>query len=303
MMKFLAVFFCMSLMISNANAEAFSYNPSHPCFKTLYDWGDEHESEYDITVYFDTAIPRENEKQNWLDGNGSSGKDGEKAGENLLDCIGELRTELSKIEADHSNLRIFMLATADGQGRRHNYNNDALSQRRLEVVKTLVKDVLGDVKILDDGRYAGAVNAGVNDSSNQDERAVRILVSYGITPIPDSIQTLVAATGTVRTERKINFEQDAATVARRNVYNASQLLNGILNRQDVSVWKNKDGGFNTSRLVSDSVAGVVLGTAGGLIVSNVVKKNQLNSGYENIRCTIGGQVVAGYGDEFVVGPR
>lgn len=68
-----------------------------------------------------------------------------------------------------------------------------------------------------------------------------------------------------------------------------------------SVWKTADGGFNYARLASDSIAGVVLGTAGGLITSKVVKKNQLKRGFENVSCTIGGQSVASYGDEFTVG--
>jgi len=68
-----------------------------------------------------------------------------------------------------------------------------------------------------------------------------------------------------------------------------------------SVWKNKDGGFNTARLASDGIAGVVLGTAGGLITSNVIKKNQIKGGFEDIKCTIGGQTVADWGDEFQAG--
>lgn len=68
-----------------------------------------------------------------------------------------------------------------------------------------------------------------------------------------------------------------------------------------SVWKDKSGNFNTARLASDSIAGVVLGTAGGLITSNVVKKNQIESGFEDIKCTIGGQNVADWGDQFRVG--
>ena len=81
------------------------------------------------------------------------------------------------------------------------------------------------------------------------------------------------------------------------VSNLNRLKDGL----NTSVWKNKEGNFNTSRLVSDSVAGVVLGTAGGLITSNVIKKNQVKGGFEDIKCSIRGQVVAGYGDEFQVG--
>jgi len=68
-----------------------------------------------------------------------------------------------------------------------------------------------------------------------------------------------------------------------------------------SVWKDKEGNFNKARLASDSIAGVVLGTAGGLITSHVVKKNQVKSGFEDLQCTVGGQKVADWGDEFTVG--
>ena len=70
-----------------------------------------------------------------------------------------------------------------------------------------------------------------------------------------------------------------------------------------SKWRNSEGKFNTARLASDSIAGVVLGTAGGLITSHLVKKNQVKKGFEDIQCTIGGQKVAEWGDEFTVGIR
>ncbi len=67
-----------------------------------------------------------------------------------------------------------------------------------------------------------------------------------------------------------------------------------------SAWTDDDGGFNTARLVSDSVAGVVLGTVGGVVTSSIIKKNQLKKGFEDLKCTIGGQNVASYGDQFNV---
>ena len=79
-------------------------------------------------------------------------------------------------------------------------------------------------------------------------------------------------------------------------------LDGIMNGFKVSVWKDAEGNFNTARLASDSIAGVVLGTVGGVVTSVVVKKNQLKKGFEAIQCAIGGQTVADYNDEFVVGP-
>ena len=79
-------------------------------------------------------------------------------------------------------------------------------------------------------------------------------------------------------------------------------LDGIMSGLKVSVWKDEEGNFNTARLASDSIAGVVLGTVGGVVTSVVVKKNQIKKGFEAIQCAIGGQTVANYGDEFVVGP-
>ncbi len=78
-------------------------------------------------------------------------------------------------------------------------------------------------------------------------------------------------------------------------------LNGISDSMGRSRWKNAEGKFNTSRLASDSIAGVVLGTVGGVITSNVIKKNQVSNGLEDINCTVGGQRVADYGDQFRVG--
>ncbi len=72
---------------------------------------------------------------------------------------------------------------------------------------------------------------------------------------------------------------------------------------NVSVWKDEKGGFNTARLASDSVAGVVLGTVGGVVTSNIIKKNQIKNGFEDLKCTINGQDVATYGDEFRVGVK
>ena len=78
-------------------------------------------------------------------------------------------------------------------------------------------------------------------------------------------------------------------------------MDSISNGFEVSVWKNAEGEFNTARLASDSIAAVVLGTAGGLITSSVMKKHQVEDGFEDLKCVIGGQSVAGWGDEFRVG--
>ncbi len=94
----------------------------------------------------------------------------------------------------------------------------------------------------------------------------------------------------VTTETKVDIIKDAGAA-----------LNAIFEDFDVSVWRDAEGKFNTARLASDSIAAVVLGTAGGLITSSVMKKHQVEDGFEDLQCTVGGQPVAGYGDEFRVG--
>ena len=91
------------------------------------------------------------------------------------------------------------------------------------------------------------------------------------------------------------------TVATRKIGGALEDLRAFVADLEVSKWKDAEGNFNTARLASDLTAGVVLGTAGALITSSVVKKNQVENGFEDISCTIGGQTVADWGDEFTVG--
>ncbi len=89
--------------------------------------------------------------------------------------------------------------------------------------------------------------------------------------------------------------------SKSKISTAVEKLDEISEKFEDSVWKTAEGKFNTSRLISDSFAGVVLGTAGGLITSKVVKKNQVENGFEDIECSIGGQKVADWGDQFRVG--
>ena len=69
---------------------------------------------------------------------------------------------------------------------------------------------------------------------------------------------------------------------------------------DRSVWKNADGSFNAARLASDLTAGVVLGTVGGVVSGVLIKKSQVEKGFDALNCTINGQKVADWGDEFSV---
>jgi hypothetical protein len=74
-------------------------------------------------------------------------------------------------------------------------------------------------------------------------------------------------------------------------------------KQNRNVWRDKDGNFNTARLASDLTAGVVLGTVGGVVSGVVIKKKQVEKGFDALHCTVGGQTVADWGDTFTVGLR
>ena len=69
---------------------------------------------------------------------------------------------------------------------------------------------------------------------------------------------------------------------------------------NLNVWRDRDGNFNTTRLISDTTAGVVLGTVGGIVSGKVIKKKQLEKGFDALHCVVGGQKMADYGDTFQV---
>lgn len=99
------------------------------------------------------------------------------------------------------------------------------------------------------------------------------------------------------------FEKNryAADEKRKSIKDIISQLNEMSENMGRSHWKNADGNFNVARLASDSVAGVVLGTIGGVVTSNIIKKNQVKGGFEDINCVVGGQRVAGFADQFQVG--
>jgi hypothetical protein len=104
--------------------------------------------------------------------------------------------------------------------------------------------------------------------------------------------------------------EDPAIVAARNAENARVAKQKIENvhaklkrKQDtfkVSAWKDADGQFNTARLASDSIAGAAVGAVGGLLINKHVKKNQVEDGFEALGCTVKGETVAQWGEEFSI---
>ena len=73
-------------------------------------------------------------------------------------------------------------------------------------------------------------------------------------------------------EQKANDRKHRITESTGIISNASKRLDELMANLKVTVWKNAEGNFNTARLASDSIAGVVLGTAGGIITSKLGKK-------------------------------
>ena len=87
--------------------------------------------------------------------------------------------------------------------------------------------------------------------------------------------------------------------------NARKTINDFFDKADekASGWKDATGKVNTKRIASDVTAGVVLGTVGGVISGMVIKKKQVEKGFEVLHCAVGGQSVANWGDTFSVGLR
>lgn len=99
-------------------------------------------------------------------------------------------------------------------------------------------------------------------------------------------------------ERQRQINEAAARV--KDAYGK---LTGMSDSFGISVWKNSEGNFNTSRLASDMIVTSISGIAGGLITNSVVKKNQVKKGFESIGCYVGSDRLADWGDEFVVGRK
>jgi F0F1-type ATP synthase assembly protein I len=107
----------------------------------------------------------------------------------------------------------------------------------------------------------------------------------------------------IERQREEERKQQAKNALQSQISNHAATISGIKTAhsgEKASVWKNNEGKFNTTRLLSDSIAGVALGTVGGLVVNKVVKKNQLESGFEDIGCHIGSERVADFDDQFEV---
>ena len=167
------------------------------------------------------------------------------------------------------------------------YKGDICDEKTIEALDALIK-VLPDDSSLKQAQE-------ICNSDKQDKMLFRSQRQQIMAAMADAIANYPKETKTV--VEKLPADLSAEILADSIIAVRDSLVAGK------SVWKTKTGDFNYARLASDSIAGVVLGTAGGIITSNVVKKNQIKTGFEDVMCTVGGQNVANWGDEFRVGVK
>ena len=202
-----------------------------------------------------------------------------------IDCLNRLKNNLKDAINPDMCQTFSLIGSADGIGD-YQYNAD-LSAKRVSYINNILKDIFKSSKDIEN--KFDFSNTGRNDAKpdamDPKKRFVKINV---ISKNSCSIVNPDDNKGQKDSREKITkLYADLLAVEKANL--------------GKSVWTDKEGNFNKSRLISDSVAGVVLGTAGGLITSSIIKKNQTENGFEDISCTVGGQVVAGWDDEFTVG--
>lgn len=237
---------------------------------------------YDYVVYFENDRPR-------------GGETDLATVTGLADCVKELQEKLNSIELG-DDTRILLLATTDKKAS-HQYN-DGLSDRRLAIVQKLFDSKYSSKILVHRGGETNDNFTGTGNNRNPSERAVKILIASAA-----QIDEIISSAAKHEQNVTITISKGDATTSAARIHNIANSLRGLTGDLGASVWKDKNGNFNSSRLVSDSLAGVVLGTAGGLITSNIIKKNQIKGGFEDIKCTVGGQVVAEFNDDFMVGIR
>lgn len=84
------------------------------------------------------------------------------------------------------------------------------------------------------------------------------------------------------------------------INSAMAILNTFKYTDDTSVWTTAEGKFNTARLGTDIASGIAMGLTGGLVSNVIIKNKQVKQGIQGYQCTVGSEVIADYGDEFIV---
>lgn len=84
------------------------------------------------------------------------------------------------------------------------------------------------------------------------------------------------------------------------INNAMTTLNAFKYKDDTSVWTTAEGKFNTARLGTDIASGIAMGLTGGLVSNVIIKNKQIKQGFQGYQCTVDSNIIADYGDEFVI---
>ncbi len=293
--------FLLCIFGSNALAASAPGLPNGRCFT-------ESERGIDYTVYFENARPTPAEENStYADVTPTA----------TQQCKSELANTLGTLRAQSTDDCIILLAGANAAGDASGYDNDALSIRRAGIVLKMLTsaETHGDcIRAF----VSGSANSYYQDQETDEtidiytaeERSVRVIITRksevnNITLPPITINltnndTTVALSTSITTEY-----DDRVLLAKQTATDIGVIVSELNRMNDAfersrSRWKTASGNFNGARLASDSIAGVVLGTAGGLITSNIIKKNQIRGGFEDLQCVIGGQIVANFDDDFTI---
>lgn len=171
-------------------------------------------------------------------------------------------------------------------------------QELVNMIKSNVEKLEGAIK-----KYPGVADLATLLKNYKDAQAICDSPKKLTATQANNLSKLLAGSSvlleSVNTQYNINLEQ--TTVVNAEISRYYSLLAEIRAGLKINEWRDAEGKFNTARLASDSIAGVVLGTVGGIVTSKLVKKNQLKKGFEDLDCNVGGQKVADYGDTFRVG--
>lgn len=84
------------------------------------------------------------------------------------------------------------------------------------------------------------------------------------------------------------------------INSAMDILNKFKYTDDTSVWTTAEGKFNTARLGTDIASGIAMGLTGGLVSNVIIKNKQIKQGIQGYQCTVDSNIIADYGDEFVI---
>lgn len=213
-------------------------------------------------------------------------------------CKNNIKGNLGENFCKNGNLVLVGMASPRGEFEQ----NANLSIQRVDAVGEFLKNQFKEQFKIYNKYAAGDVNAEsiVDVGKNDNRLRFRAVEMYCIMS-PEQQQQLEQKyniTININFDVNVNVTADADVVLTQKT---EEINNIIADLDAANKWRTEEGNFNTARLMTDLGAGVVLGTVGGVVTSVLMKKKQVEDGFENLKCTVGGQVVGSWGDTFKVG--